>query len=97
MEEKANLNSKRTMNTGNIANLVIFVILISISIWFFIRIEKLEKSVADLQLQNESLQSDVNRIDYDVDNIYSDVNWNRSRLDYVIPLAENANMWAHSH
>lgn len=97
MEDKANLNSKRTMNTGNIVNLIIIVILISINIWFFIRIEKLDESVADLQLQNESLQSDVSRIDYDVDTIYSDVNWNSSRLDYVIPLAENANMWAHSH
>jgi len=97
MDETSNSESRKSIKTGNILYVIIIVFLILLNIWFAYKIQLLEKSVTNLQNQTKKIERDISIINYDVDNIYSAVSRNSSRLDYVIPLAENANSWAHSH
>ena len=105
------ISKSKTRKISIAVNIILIILLISTNIWFFYKIQLLEKTVVELHSQNEKIERNVNRVDSDVDliysainrldfdvgNIYSAVNLTSSRLDYVIPLAENANRWAHSH
>ena len=69
--------------TGNIIMVIIIILLILSNFWFFYKIQILEERVDIVQNLTVAIQSDIIVLD--------------SRLDYVTPLAENGNRWAHSH
>ncbi len=77
------LSGQSHKRTGNVINIIIIIMLILSNFWFFYKIQILEDSIALLKNQVIAIQSDIIVLD--------------SRLDYVTPLAENGNRWAHSH
>lgn len=77
------LSTQSPKRTGNVINVIIIILLILSNFWFFYKIQILEDSIELLENQVFEIQSDIFVLD--------------SRLDYVTPLAENGNRWAHSH
>jgi len=70
---------------------IVSIIILAIgTIWQIVRIKQLEDIVDDQAYAIVSLEAENNKIDSNIKKL-------ASGLDYVTPLAENANMYAHSH
>jgi hypothetical protein len=82
----------------------VFLILTALVVWQFIRIDRLEKtailtgnSISALETENRMIKSDIRTLSSDADRIRNNIQSLASGLDYVTPLAENGNRYAHSH
>jgi hypothetical protein len=78
--------------------------LTALVVWQFIRIDRLEKtailtgnSISALETENRMIKSDIRTLSSDADRIRNNIQSLASGLDYVTPLAENGNRYAHSH
>ena len=76
---------------------LIVLILIATQVWLFSRVDKLENELKQAQDNIITLQSGLASDQSNIVTLRNGLASAQSDLAYVIPLAENANFYAHSH
>ena len=93
MSQEELISTPKTTSRVSIAKWVIpliVLILIATQVWLYYRVDKLEKELKQAQSTIITLQSGLTSAQSNIVTL-------QSGLEYVIPLAENANFYAHSH
>ena len=82
----------------------VILILIGLVIWQFVRLDRLEKMMVTTNGTISNHEASIKGLNNDISSIYANENIMSGNirslaagLDYVTPLAENANRYAHSH
>jgi hypothetical protein len=83
-------NPRRKFSATKLIVPIVIVIIIGSQVWFAYRIYNLEKGLAAAHAKITALEGVLSKAQ-------SDIGLLAAGLDYVTPLAENANFYAHSH